>query len=367
MFFERWLRVHLTEESFVSTTSNSLSGLVGPSSLLPSPAEGANRNIVLQKRVDGPTRTKPSPQTPRKRRVPTAGDQSDSDSEHDQGRTRDPSYTPGSEATSGKTSKNRDEKEMKKCIARDHGACLLTGTASPEACHIIPFAVNSTEEEQARLLEARNAFDLIPGSEPVRRYKLLTVHLGCSDKAWNMLSLNRQLHKWWSEMYFAIKCLGIAPSQSQEGAVTIRLQFQWMPLRNTTQHWKRPIDLKGGEALHMVQEWKARRRYGMAEDLLPSGGVAAAAEAAAPFWPLQTGRVFELHMSLEEAENMKTMVDLQWACIQIASMSGAADWDDFFDRPEDDPHEAAFQVCVDLWIERLQKAPVGGGTGVDRD
>lgn len=279
--------------------------------------------------------------------------------------TRDPSYTPGREATLGKTSKSREEKERMKCIARDHGACILMSTASLEACHVIPFTVNATEAGRARLLAVRHAFDLIPGSEPAHRYKLLTDHLGCSDKSWNMLSLNRQLHKWWSGTYFAIKCLGIAPTQSQVGAVTIRLQFQWMPLRDTTQHWKRPIDLKGGEAVKMVQEWEAKRRYGTA-GLLPSGGVVAAAEAA-PFWPLQTGHVVELHMPPEDAENMKTMVDMQWACIQVASMSGAADWDDFFERPEDDPGEAAFQDSVAWWVERLQKAPAGAGPGAARD
>ena len=58
----------------------------------------------------------------------------------------------------------------------------------------------------------------------------------------------------------------------------------------------------------MVQEWKAKRRYGTA-GLLLSGGVVAAADEA-PFWPLQTGRVVELHMPPENAENMKTMVDM---------------------------------------------------------
>ena len=151
------------------------------SSPLPSPAERLNK--VWQKRGDGPTRIKWLPPTPQKRRVPIASDQSDSDSEHNQGIARDPSYTPGREAMLGKTSKSRDEKERMKCIARDHGACILMGTASPEACHVIPFTVNATEAGRARLLAVRHAFDLIPGSEPARRYKLLAGHLGCSDKS----------------------------------------------------------------------------------------------------------------------------------------------------------------------------------------
>ena len=167
--------------------------------------------------------------TPQKRRVPIASDQSDSDSEHNQGMTRDLSYTPGCEATLGKTSKSRDEKERMKCIARDHGACIFMGPASPEACHVIPFTVNATEAGRAQLLAVRHAFDLILGSEPPRRYKLLTDHLGCSDKSWNMLSLNRQLHKWWSETYFAIKCLGIAPPRARMGPLRSGFNFSGCP------------------------------------------------------------------------------------------------------------------------------------------
>ena len=48
-------------------------------------------------------------------------------------------------------------------------------------------------------------------------------------------------------------------------------------------------------------------------------------------------------------------------------MSGAADWDDFFERPEDDPDEVAFQDSVAWWVERLQKAPARAGPEAARD
>jgi len=45
-------------------------------------------------------------------------------------------------------------------------------------------------------------------------------------------------------------------------------------------------------------------------------------------------------MAPEEAENMRAMVDIQWAFIQIAAMSGAAGSADFLIEPEEeDPNE----------------------------
>ncbi len=48
--------------------------------------------------------------------------------------------------------------------------------------------------------------------------------------------------------------------------------------------------------------------------------------------PLVSGQSFEVVLdTLEDAMKMKKMVDIQWACITIAAMSGAAGPDDFSD------------------------------------
>lgn len=62
--------------------------------------------------------------------------------------------------------------------------CLVTGTAFPEACHIVPFAWNSNDTNIA----ATRA--LIMGScklleDPDVLYNHLGQHLGSSDKDWN--------------------------------------------------------------------------------------------------------------------------------------------------------------------------------------
>ncbi len=97
----------------------------------------------------------------------------------------------------------------------------MTKTASPETCHVFPFSANNNESKLTTLRR----------SEEVMAYwivgpKLLR-HPGCSDKAWNMICLSRQLHKWWGECLWAFKCLGI--SFDGEDDATIHLQFHWMP------------------------------------------------------------------------------------------------------------------------------------------
>jgi len=85
-----------------------------------------------------------------------------------------------------------------------------------------------------------------------------------------MLSLNRQMHKWWSMCYFAFKCLGITPYD--EGQSTIHLQFHWMPRlqeqlggrkgknkgKKTAgkdgEPWMRKINLDNGEGQEMVDD-----------------------------------------------------------------------------------------------------------------
>lgn len=40
--------------------------------------------------------------------------------------------------------------------------------------------------------------------------------------------------------------------------------------------------------------------------------------------PLGTGHTFDIFMRTEEANNMKVMIDIQWAMIRLAAISGVA-------------------------------------------
>lgn len=101
--------------------------------------------------------------------------------------------------------------------------------------------------------------------------------------------MNRQMHKWWADAFFALKCLGITPQSEEES--TIQLQFHWMPRsaigkgkgkkrsREESDHWDRAINLDNREGKRMVEDWKEKIRLGKPE-VQVSGGIVSATDAA---------------------------------------------------------------------------------------
>ena len=51
-----------------------------------------------------------------------------------------------------------------------------------------------------------------------------------------MISLNPQLHVWWSKAYFAFKCLGIVETDDDKMSL-VQIQFHWISKATTL--WKR--------------------------------------------------------------------------------------------------------------------------------
>lgn len=230
---------------------------------------------------------------------------------------------------------------------RDRGACVFLGSADPEACHILPFAINSTNANRQELLGYRGGL-AIGTDDTTKLSNLLVSSLGCSDKAWNMLLLNRQMHKWWSGCHFAIKCLGITPLGEEQSE--IQLQFHWMPrtqqqalgkdelrakrkgkAKPQAHEWERQIDLANGQGRDFVDSWKEKEYNGIPK-VFSMDGVVSCADAISSR-QLHSGRVIEISMDTKDAHKMKSMIDLQWATIQIAVLAGAAGSPDFLTDP----------------------------------
>ncbi|RMD40966.1 hypothetical protein DV735_g4180, partial [Chaetothyriales sp. CBS 134920] len=164
-----------------------------------------------------------------------------------------------------------------------------------------------------------------------------------ADKAyrsWNMLAINRQLHKWWAMGLWALKCLGITPMGAQH---TVSIQFHWMPKHSSLSR-HRNVSLEDGSVQEMLGSLKTW--YGD-PDTQPEDGIVAASHAKS-HQPLLTGQVFEVKFEGKESEkdahNMKAMVDLQWALIVMASMAGAADPPDFNVSDSDDSDYGAMEA-----------------------
>ncbi|PNP60120.1 hypothetical protein THARTR1_00144 [Trichoderma harzianum] len=232
----------------------------------------------------------------------------------------------------------RDATERKKCLVRDGNACVLMQTAMPEVCHILPFSMSATDA--AMDFFSKKCGHLIYGLLYETGYfETLTdmsKNRGWSDKAWNMLCLNHQLHAWWAEGYFALKYLGTIP-KSKEASI-VQLQFHWMPRNGLDCQQKCTIP----EAL------EAMRRT-VSDD----NGFVKASRASSGR-SLATGQVFEIPVHPEEAPKMKLMIDLQWAMIRLAALSGAAGCIDELDKEYHDPWNevlALFTGYLEDWNE----------------
>jgi len=171
-----------------------------------------------------------------------------------------------------------------------------------------------------------------------------------------MISMNKQMHKWWANAHFALKCLGICPDG--EDLWVVRLQFCWMK-RQSMRNPYQEIDLTTDELKKFVNG--STGYYGDANQ--HEGEAIVAAADASSNRPLCSGRIFEIRMGPSEklemsaqemAENMKAMLDFQWACIQISVMSGAAGSPEFLEDGDDDD---ATDARVRAWLETTPLAP----------
>lgn len=178
---------------------------------------------------------------------------------------------------------------------------------------------------------------------------ILTSSLGCTDRSWNMLSLSPSLHTWWARGYFAFRCLGVTPAEGGQGIVD--LQLHWMPRPSRSTTCPRPWELFVAQNDHrsFIDEWMGRSCYGDPEpESTASSRTGTDAMLTVPHPAtsrlIQTGQLFRVTLSsMADAYNMKIMLDLQWSCIKIASMSGAADSAIFLagdDNDYDDDHNA---------------------------
>lgn len=221
--------------------------------------------------------------------------------------------------------------------------CILTKTAHPEVCHIIPFAINAKLANIVFFQQLLGSSTGLLGIETAMRLDaLVTGAPGSSDKSWNMLCLHPLLHSFWGKCLFAIKCLGIIPSDDKNS--TIRLQFHWMP-RNIQKH----NGLIQSPCKDAVQE--LMESLGNRHDTVPGFSVFKNDSAR----ELETGETFDILLEKEDAEKMKIVLDVQWAVIRLSALSGAAgDW-----RLEENSDEeggtgdVATAERVENWIQGL--------------
>ncbi|KAK5992043.1 hypothetical protein PT974_05439 [Cladobotryum mycophilum] len=197
-----------------------------------------------------------------------------------------------------------NEKEKSNCLIRDNALCILTKTANPEVCHIVPLTVKDWIKSAIALNSFKVHLDLLLDDTVTNQVVNLLCGCGASDKPWNMLCLNDKLHVWRRQSRFRLKCLEIPAINAQESM--IRIEFHWLP--------RNEIDPRKEMRLKSEEEH---------------------VNIAGTNRELTTGQIFEIGpMSHHYAQNMKAMLDLQWALRLLAALSGAAGRLDYLKEPD---------------------------------
>ncbi|KAF5562561.1 hypothetical protein FNAPI_3135 [Fusarium napiforme] len=258
------------------------------------------------------------------------GDQrvSSSASESEQGQKRqktsleDPDQQKEITLSISKERVRRSEPQKRKCRERDGYACVITGMADPEVCHIFPFALNETVDNATKTKKFFGATEGLVSADFRRTYTPLMAdarNLGGSDKVWNLICLNKTLHDWWGRAYWGFQYHGIdAVSEPGDGNKSKVREPDGVTLAGDNNS----LDALNGEVHRFSQDesyypTETPRKPGHVEFRLHTGET------------LKSGQEFHFIMDTEDAPGFKHMVDLQWASLRLFVMKGGAEADSF--------------------------------------
>nr|CEG05221.1 unnamed protein product [Fusarium clavum] len=229
------------------------------------------------------------------------------------------------------------KEERMKCRRRDHYRCIFQHTGEPGLTSILPSSWNKDLDDvyfTSAVTEALYAFFGEDIATELRSLLANTAELGSSDKYWNMLNMNLDLRHYWGQAYCGLYCKGIAPFEEPDESTdlakvpfNVTIQFNWLRRR-----WEKPNDkitLEGDDNGFMKM---AERQIKYERDGSPwyndTHGAPIAAGRVDMNILIESGHEFIITMPQEDAEKCKLALDVQWAIIRIAAMSGAAGYTD---------------------------------------
>ncbi|KAI8682449.1 hypothetical protein LRP88_05575 [Fusarium phalaenopsidis] len=289
----------------------------------------------------------------------------------------------GSNTTlSSQPKKRRGKTQVDKCKDLDEGVCIVTGAAHPEVCHIIPFAWNDSLENRrktSRLTSAMDFFldlpratadDMLLTNDSLSR---LSNAPGSSDYTWNTLCLSPLLHDWWSRAYFGFKFLGATPIPEKPKPSTstplppkssVKLQLVWMPRNIQSSLATKDIMLEEEQGPNKRLPTLVTHHHGGSPGTCFTPGCGTCIEVSKvgahnvktnrPVW---TGSIFHVTRFTTEVSLFQRMIEVQWAIICAAALSGGAqDPDLFLRRDEDDPAQESGLAEEDIleWAQDVQ-------------
>ncbi|KAI8667448.1 HNHc domain-containing protein [Fusarium sp. Ph1] len=184
---------------------------------------------------------------------------------------------------------NQFEKSL--CLQRDGDVCVFTGDPNPRVCHVLPPSWGNNKAAMKKTVVATLA----------------------TRRVWNTLCLNEKVHELWARGSCAFKGIRVQHLNHRESVVV--LEFHWMPkLENTKPMVHAELGGKKNDWTKM-----ANTMHQLHASKLPAATTKAQQGLSIP-----SGKRIDIRMARTEAANFKAMIDLQWACITAAALSGVA-------------------------------------------
>ncbi|KAI7761875.1 hypothetical protein LZL87_004182 [Fusarium oxysporum] len=247
---------------------------------------------------------------------------------------------------------------IKAVRVRDGYACVFLRTSNPEVAHILPASWNGNSiqiQKTTRLLFAIETF-MVEKSEAedwlgMKHHLLLAdpENPGSSDHPWNAICLNHQLHFWFDKKLIGLKFLGSQSINDNPPISEVNVQFHWMMHDTRKRTRDMHVGAENDSFMDMVTTVRTFQDNGYpAPQLLSQDGVVAALNAINGI-PLISGRVIKLRLPTEDVPKLQTVLDLQWACVNIATMAGSAGWPEF-PPDSDDEEEDTVPMPVRQWV-----------------
>ena len=249
---------------------------------------------------------------------------------------------------------------LAQCLDREKTLCLISQWGEPDACHIVPFAFTSNDENMTVTSALIKGSYSLFGTEAASLTRLICGNVGASDKAWNMLALSPNAHRGWSRGYFGFECKGLVPGTS---STAIILQMRWMVRSNIKGlNAKHPVDLENDrESASDDLRYYSQPPASPCAFSTKSGGGMVYFTWSESCLKVRAGDLFKIEMAHEDAVNMKSMIDFQWAMVRILALSGAAGAPELFGEP--DPDQIGLQMSTMEPVGAISEAELSGHEG----
>lgn len=264
------------------------------------------------------------------------------------------------------TSQGRSRDEKDSCLTLDRDVCIVTGKPHPHVCHIIPFTWSKSTASQTTIKPLRaliaQYLGLSNDDDTFTAIDSLVHSPGSSDRTWNMICLTPTLHDWWGRGYFAFKFLGATPNTNMTSTVT--LQFVWMPryIQHSPDKAREPINLDHQRDDERRLSADLTHCYG--EHTRSCGPYCVVcpqtkrvnAHNVHTHRPVWTGSIFRVNRLTSDIPQFQRMIEIQWAIICAATLSGRAqDIELLRDRDDDDERQGLGNQDILEWMGHAEQ------------